>query len=94
MMQKTAAGSAVVVLVLALFWGSWVQSYLPTWKGVWGGVRKEEFVCQAGSYTTEIVSIDPLLIYINNFVDESEIKGLIAEGSVFSSIPPLLWLPF
>jgi len=73
-----AAGSAIAVLVvvLALFW---VER---DWKlmGFFGGVKNGEFVCKKGSYTTEIVSIDPLLIYINNFVDESEIKGLIAEG--------------
>jgi prolyl 4-hydroxylase len=82
-MKKTAAGSVVAVaaLVLALFW---VQRPWE-WKGFLGGVRKEDFVCKAGSYTTEIISIDPLLIYINNFVDESEIRGLIAEGCVLPS---------
>lgn len=84
MIKKTATGSAITLLVLAVFWGSWVQK---PWKGIWGGVRKEEFVCKAGTYTTEIISIDPLLIYINNFVDEREMKGLIAEGFVS---PPFL----
>jgi hypothetical protein len=81
-MKKTAAGSAaaVTVLVLALFW---VQKPWE-WKGFLGGVRKEDFVCKSGTYTTEIISIDPPLIYINNFVDDGERKGLIAEGFVFS----------
>ena len=46
-MRKTAAGSAVAALVLALFWGNWVQNFLPTWKGFWGGARKEDFVCKS-----------------------------------------------
>jgi prolyl 4-hydroxylase len=73
-----AAGSAiaVVVVVLALFWAERVWE----WKGFFEEVGNGEFLCKKGSYTTEIISIDPLLIYINHFVDESEIKGLIAEG--------------
>jgi len=75
-----AVGSAiaVAVVVLALFWAERDRAW--EWTGFFGKVKDEEFVCRKGSYTTEIVSIDPLLIYINDFVDESEIKGLIAEG--------------
>ncbi|PMD62611.1 uncharacterized protein K444DRAFT_610655 [Hyaloscypha bicolor E] len=70
-MKKAAAGSvaAVTVLVLALFS---VQRPCE-WKGFLGGVRKEDFACKAGTYTTEIISIDPQLIYINNFFDVGEI---------------------
>jgi prolyl 4-hydroxylase len=73
-----APGSAiaVAVVVLALLWTERGWELL----GFFGEVGEGEFVCRNGSYTTEIISIDPLLIYINNFVDESEIKGLIAEG--------------
>jgi prolyl 4-hydroxylase len=60
------------------------------WKGFLGGVRKEDFACKARTYTTEIISIDPQLIYINNFFDDGEIKGLIAEGFVFSPSSPLV----
>ena len=63
-------------------------------KGILGGVWKEDFVCKAGSYTTEIISIDPLFIYINNFVDEGEIRGLIAEGCVLPSILSFPSSPF
>lgn len=80
-MKRTVLGSAIATVVLAVFWGSWVQKYRP-WRFVFGGLRKEEFVCKAGQYTTEIVSVDPLLICINNFVYKSEIEGLIAEGFV------------
>jgi prolyl 4-hydroxylase len=72
------AGSAIaiVVVVLALFWVERDWELM----GLLGGVGEGEFVCRKASYTTEIISIDPLLIYINDFVDASEIKGLIAEG--------------
>jgi prolyl 4-hydroxylase len=90
--MKKTAGSAVAVaaLVLALFW---VQRPWE-WKRLLGGVRKEDFVCKAGSYTTEIISIDPLLIYINDFVDEGDIRGLIAEGCVLPSILSFPSSPF
>lgn len=31
-------------------------------------------------YSTEILSVEPLVVYINNFVSESEIKYLLALG--------------
>jgi prolyl 4-hydroxylase len=43
------------------------------------------FVCEQHQYTTEIVSIDPLLIYINNFVSDKEAQLLVATG--FVSLP-------
>ncbi len=55
---------------------------------MFGGLRKGEFVCKTGKYRTEIISIDPLLIYINNFVDETEIKGLIAKDLFFVPLLP------
>jgi len=83
-MKKTAAGSAaaVTVLVLALFW---VQKPWE-WKGFLGGVRKEDFVCKSGTYTTEIISIDPLVIYINNFIDDGERKGLCSRLPLSSTL--------
>jgi prolyl 4-hydroxylase len=52
-MKKMATGSAVAVtiLVLALFW---VQRPWE-WKSFLGGVRKADFVCKAGTYTTVII---------------------------------------
>ncbi|KFX93841.1 hypothetical protein O988_06609, partial [Pseudogymnoascus sp. VKM F-3808] len=36
--------------------------------------------CLAHNYTTEILSIDPLLIYITNFVTPREATALLAAG--------------
>ncbi|KAF2442115.1 hypothetical protein P171DRAFT_61539 [Karstenula rhodostoma CBS 690.94] len=37
--------------------------------------------CRAHTYTTQIVSLDPLLIYINNFTSAAEAEALIELGS-------------
>jgi prolyl 4-hydroxylase len=91
-MKRTMLGSAIAAVVLAVFWGGWVLKYQP-WRAIFGGLREEGFLCKTGQYTTEIVSVDPLLIYINNFVDKSEIEGLIAEGFVFLSLHPFPSFP-
>ena len=41
--------------------------------------------CEMQQYTTEIISLDPLLIYINNFTSAQEAEELINLGCV--SIP-------
>ncbi|KAK2033536.1 2OG-Fe(II) oxygenase family oxidoreductase [Colletotrichum zoysiae] len=40
----------------------------------------EPFVCAAPNYTTEIISLDPLVIYIRDFLNEADIAGLLAAG--------------
>ncbi|KAK1580047.1 2OG-Fe(II) oxygenase family oxidoreductase [Colletotrichum navitas] len=40
----------------------------------------EPFVCAAQNYTTQIVSLDPLVIYIRDFLNEADIAGLLAAG--------------
>ncbi|KAE9573622.1 hypothetical protein CGMCC3_g10373 [Colletotrichum fructicola] len=40
----------------------------------------EPFQCLPQNYTTQIVSIDPLVIYIHNFLSESDIPALLAAG--------------
>ncbi|KAK2040880.1 2OG-Fe(II) oxygenase family oxidoreductase [Colletotrichum somersetense] len=40
----------------------------------------ESFVCAAPNYTTEIISLDPLVIYIRDFLNEADIAGLLAAG--------------
>jgi hypothetical protein len=39
-----------------------------------------EFSCSAHSYTTEILSLDPLMIYINDFLTPSEMQSLVELG--------------
>ncbi|KAJ6157383.1 hypothetical protein N7470_004975 [Penicillium chermesinum] len=51
---------------------------LQSW-GIWGSanqVSTPEMVCGAANYTTEIVSLDPLAVYINGFMSKSEIAYL------------------
>ncbi|KAK9800974.1 hypothetical protein SCARD494_00954 [Seiridium cardinale] len=38
------------------------------------------FTCQPHSYTTEIISLDPLVIYIHNFIGDREVTALLAAG--------------
>lgn len=38
----------------------------------------KSFVCEPSAYRTEIVSLDPLLIYIHSFLREDEINALLA----------------
>ncbi|KAK1987717.1 hypothetical protein LZ30DRAFT_701304 [Colletotrichum cereale] len=40
----------------------------------------ERFVCAAPNYTTQIVSLDPLVIYIRDFLNEADVAGLLAAG--------------
>ncbi|KAI1862969.1 hypothetical protein JX265_009015 [Neoarthrinium moseri] len=41
---------------------------------------QERFECLSLSYTTEIISLDPLLIYIHGFLSPQEIAGILAAG--------------
>jgi hypothetical protein len=36
--------------------------------------------CRSATYTTELLSLDPLILYINNFLTEQEIEELLALG--------------
>lgn len=50
---------------------------VPSW--LWKS-KDHEYVCPAPRYSTEILSMDPLIMYINNFVSESEIDHLLRLG--------------
>ncbi|TPX18502.1 uncharacterized protein E0L32_011615 [Thyridium curvatum] len=41
---------------------------------------QQPFVCRPRSYQTEIVSLDPLVIYIRNFTSPADTAGLLAAG--------------
>ncbi|KAH6656491.1 hypothetical protein BKA67DRAFT_552138 [Truncatella angustata] len=41
---------------------------------------EQQFACRPHAYTTEIVSLDPLLIYIHEFLAPAEIAALLAAG--------------
>ncbi|KAI0137488.1 hypothetical protein BJ170DRAFT_606081 [Xylariales sp. AK1849] len=38
------------------------------------------FICQPHMYTTEIISLNPLLIYISSFISASEVSALLKAG--------------
>ena len=71
--RKTAFGFAVVAGLLAALLGLYVQK----------GKKEEIFSCREQKYMTEIVSIDPLVIYINDFVSQSEASQLVSLGFFF-----------
>ena len=78
--RKTLLGSALLVAVLTVLWSSYVQQY-KLWKRILPSqTNSEGFVCLPQPYTTEIVSIDPLLIYINNFTTSIESHAIISAG--------------
>ena len=37
-------------------------------------------ICAEQQYATEILSVDPLIVYINNFVNDNEIDYLLKLG--------------
>lgn len=47
------------------------------------------FVCEEHGYTTQLVSMDPLLIYISNFVQPSEAAAIIDLGTPLLTPSPL-----
>jgi hypothetical protein len=71
--KKTAFGFAVVASLLAALFGHYLQK----------GKKEEVFSCEEQKYITEIVSLDPLVIYINDFVSQSEASKLISLGFIF-----------
>ncbi|KAJ3938183.1 uncharacterized protein N0V96_011872 [Colletotrichum fioriniae] len=40
----------------------------------------EPYICESQNYTTQIVSLDPLVIYIHNFLSEADITSLLEAG--------------
>ena len=71
--KKTAFSFAVVASLFAALFGHYLQK----------GKKEEVFSCEEQKYMTEIVSLDPLVIYINDFVSQSEASKLISLGFIF-----------
>lgn len=42
--------------------------------------KSPEYVCVDQHYTTEIISIEPLVIYINDFVSPAEAAAIVEIG--------------
>ncbi|KAI4907451.1 hypothetical protein J4E90_009480 [Alternaria incomplexa] len=85
------AGTQQALLpVLHAYLPKQLQSYLPTsaWEATATSQSQERQsldslvkACTKHQYTTEIISLDPLLIYINNFTSAREAEELIHLGS-------------
>ncbi|KAI1344457.1 hypothetical protein F5Y15DRAFT_424601 [Xylariaceae sp. FL0016] len=89
--------AATLATVLACFVGIF---QIPTFtdlgetiSSVWSGftnslISPAAFTCDPHTYTIELISIDPLIIYIHDFVTDSEISHLLSLGA--SSFAPSL----
>lgn len=53
------------------------KSQIPFLSSICPVTQDAAFVCEPGTYRTQIVSIDPLLVYIHSFLRPSEIESLI-----------------
>lgn len=79
--KKTALSWTAIFSALLL--GLWTRSGERTSssvKDIFSFGANEEYVCQDQQYTTEIISVDPLMIYINDFVSREEARDLVAVG--------------
>ncbi|KAH6676426.1 hypothetical protein B0J14DRAFT_354084 [Halenospora varia] len=79
--KKTALGSlAIFVALFSILRSSLIYEKLSTWRSFlpFSGTA---FICEEGRYTTEVVSTDPLVIYINDFVSAKEAKSIIDVGT-------------
>jgi prolyl 4-hydroxylase len=85
--RKTALSSALSAAALAAVLTAFMGKD-STWAALKTGEKNEGFVCEPHQYTTEIISVDPLVVYINNFVSPRESQLLIALGCV--STPSLM----
>ncbi|CAI4212688.1 unnamed protein product [Parascedosporium putredinis] len=66
---------------LALLGPGAVEKIYPTFQGVlFPPNAPEPWACPAHNYTTELISFDPLLIYIHNFVSPEEARLVMGAG--------------
>ncbi|POS75659.1 hypothetical protein DHEL01_v205946 [Diaporthe helianthi] len=86
-------GAVLVALVLASFSSLNISSHLGHFYSIYSPplcklpipfilawcpvVKGPTFVCEAGTYGTQIVSLDPLLVYIHSFLRPAEIESLL-----------------
>ncbi|KAK0119636.1 hypothetical protein ONS95_011074 [Cadophora gregata] len=75
--KKTAFGSAcVAAALLAVFWSN--QQHVDSEARI---QTPHNYECKPHNYTTEIVSVEPLLIYINDFLSSEEADLLVDLGT-------------
>lgn len=86
----SAMAAACLVVVLPVLFGflspDGLSSFVPNFPSpdypfpapFFSSLGPRTFVCEPSVYRTEIVSLDPLLIYIHSFLHEEEIDALLA----------------
>ncbi|KAH8602056.1 hypothetical protein B0O99DRAFT_680204 [Bisporella sp. PMI_857] len=79
---RVLVGSTILLALLATYLSGTIPHALPK-LAKWRPEQPDHspFICAPHDYSTEIVSTDPLLIYINNFTTPLEIRHLIEAGS-------------
>ncbi|KAH8678823.1 hypothetical protein BGZ60DRAFT_251906 [Tricladium varicosporioides] len=78
--KATLSTIAVFVAFLSVLCSNLLQERFPTLRSFLQ-FSGPAFICEDGRYTTEVVSTDPLVIYINNFVSTKEAKAIINVGT-------------
>lgn len=79
--MKTVAVSALFAVAVALLSGHSIVLK------AWQDYTSPAYTCDYNGAKMEIVSLDPLVMYINDFITGEEIDGLLEAGYV-SSTPP------
>jgi len=72
--------SAILAVAIAVYFSGIATKYI-SWPLSLFSSETPGFVCKPHQYTTEIVSVDPLLLYINNFTSLLENTALVTAGA-------------
>ncbi|KAH9219566.1 hypothetical protein DL95DRAFT_483758 [Leptodontidium sp. 2 PMI_412] len=81
--KRTTLGSAcAAAALLAAFWSNqFISDSTGSRSSEDKRVTPENYECKPHNYTTEVVSVDPLLIYINGFLRDEEADLLVELGT-------------
>ncbi|KAG9235832.1 hypothetical protein BJ875DRAFT_541809 [Amylocarpus encephaloides] len=72
--------TAIITALLVGFWTRYSPGLGHSEHDLFKSFRANEYQCQAQGYTTEIISTDPLLILLEDFVSGEEARGIIETG--------------
>ncbi|KAI8630095.1 hypothetical protein F5Y19DRAFT_53309 [Xylariaceae sp. FL1651] len=84
--HRVIASTVVTVIVAILVKRAWVP-LLASWVTSLHSLAistpislRSSLECEAQSYSTEIISLDPLVVYIRNFLNAEDITGILQAG--------------